>query len=279
MQKGSTLFLTMLAVGVVTAQLWEFEQVDTMSTGRVTVCRHPDGRTILGYGAVGLIRLAWKDSTWHYESTGCPGRSDFCIGPDGTMGIAYVPSDSARLCYAMRTDTGWQHETLPWCTDGGTPRLGMGPEGCPGILYVLRDDTLLLSALLLASRTQDSWRLDTVWAVVGTPGAYFGAYGFAYDTLGRASGLYRRWRMEPNSRDDLHIFYPGGGQLLVMGFENYIGSAVMGLEPGGRWAALYSNVVFDTIDWLYYRDSDPESGVCLDSSALAAAVGFDTAGR
>jgi hypothetical protein len=268
--------LVTLAVG----QQWDFELVDTASHGDLSIFRHPDGRMLLAYArGTGEFALVWKDSVWNYENTGCPAYSTCAIGVDGTIGIAYRCSDSFRLGYAVRTESGWQHETLPWRTDGTRPWLGIGPTGQPGLLHVFRDDSLYLSALLVASRTQDSWRLDTVRAAWGTPGAYYEAYGFAYDTLGFDRGLYREWLMMPTSIDNLYTFGHTGGRLLVMGFENYIGSAVLGLDPTGRWAALYSNVASGHFDAIYYQDPVPESGVCLDSSSTAAAVGFDTAGR
>ena len=273
--------LALLLAALAAGQTWDFELVDTASHGSVSVCRHPGGTIFLAYARdTGEFALVWKDSVWHFESTGCPAYSDFAIGADGTIGIAYKYSDSSALGYAARTDSGWQHESLPWRTDGSKPWLGIGPTGLPGLLHVFRDDTLYLSALLIASRTQDSWQLDTVQAAWGTPGAHYEAYGFAYDTAGGRCGLYREWLMMPTSIDNLYIFSDSGGAMLVMGFENYIGTAVMGLDPGGRWAAHYTNVVLGgRIDRLYYRDPDPGSGVCLDSSAQAAAVGLDTAGR
>jgi hypothetical protein len=266
----------LLLVALATGQQWEFELIEACSARRASVRRHPVRGAVVGYETDGQYRLAWKDSVWHYDSTSCSGMADSCIGPDGTTGIAYLPSDSVRLRYAVRTDSGWQHESLPWRTDGGRPWLGIGPEGLPGILHTIKEEGPL-NALLLAVRTQDSWRLDTLWAVDGTPGAFFDAFGFAYDTIGRACGLYKVTTLMPTWIEELHIFADSGGTCLLSGYENHV-SGVLGLEPGGKWAALYANAD-GLVNRLYYSDSEPGSGLCLDSLAGAGAVTFDPAGR
>ncbi len=275
-RRSPFLLLTILAVGMGLAQRWEFEQLDTLSPSQVTICRHPDGRARIGYRIDGQFWLAWKDSVWRHESTACDRMPDFCIGADGTMGFASVSLDAA-IHYAARTDTGWRYETLPWRSDGYGACLGIEPSGQPGILYTAQDETLLVYAVLLASRTQDSWRLDTIAAMCGTPGGLFAVHGFAYDTLGRRCGLYRETDFDPSWEDYLYVFNYAGSCCLLGGYEN-TASGVLGLEPGGKWAALFSND--DRLGTrLYYRDSEPGSGVLLDSAAREIAVTLDTAGR
>ena len=126
----------LLLAALATGQTWDFELVDTASHGIVSVCRHPGGTIFLAYARdTGEFALVWKDTVWHFENAGCPAYSDFAIGPDGTIGIAYKYSDSSMLGYAVRTDGGWQHESLPW--RGSKPWLGIGPTGLPGLLHVL----------------------------------------------------------------------------------------------------------------------------------------------
>jgi len=270
----AVLILATLALG----QEWEFEQVDGLSPSQVGICRHPDGRFYIGYRVGAQFWLAWKDSVWEHESTDCPGLWDFSIGADGTIGIAYVTEDTvAHLHYAARTDSGWRHETLPWSSDGGEPCLGIGPDGRPGVLFADRDDSTYEYAVLLASRTQDSWRLDTVSTLPGTPGGLFAVHGLAYDTLGRACGLYRETRFDPSWVDYLYVFNYRGNHCLMSGYEN-LASGVLGLEPGGKWAVLFSND--DQLGVrLFYVDSEPGSQALLDSSAREVAVALDTAGR
>jgi len=259
------------------SQQWEFEQADTLSPSRVTLCRDPEGGYYIGYAVGQQFRLTWKDSVWHHESTACPWPYDFCVGADGTMGIAYFSYESMTLCYAERSGSGWQHESLPWSLSEGEVRLGITPGGQPGILYVAYDDTVwVVRSVLLASRTQDSWRLDTIAMIGGTPGGLFAVHGLGYDTLGRRCGLYRETHFHPSWEDYLYVFNYRGNHCLMSGYEN-LASGVLGLGPGGKWAVLFSND--DQLGVrLYYVDSEPGSQALLDSSAREVAVAFDTAG-
>jgi len=266
----------LLLAALASGQTWEFEQADTLSPSRVTLCRDPEGGYCIGYAVGQQFWLTWKDSVWQHESTACPGPYDFCVGADGTMGIAYCFYESETICYAERGSSGWQHESLPWRLDEYGVRLGIAPDGQPGILYVAYDDTMLVRSVLLASRTQDSWRLDTIAAIGGTPGGLFGVHGLAYDTLGRPCGLYRETHFDPTWQDYLYLFHYAGGRCLMGGYENTC-SGVLGLEPGGRWAVLFSNN--DQLGTkLYYRDSNPDNAVTIDSSAREVAVDLDSAG-
>jgi hypothetical protein len=198
-----------------------------------------------------------------------------CIGFDGTPAVAYELYDFDSLGYAVRTDSGWQHETLPWHTDGSVPCLAFDTACVPVILFVDRD-TLYTTALLRTSRPAGSWLLDTIWHHSTIPGAEFGACDLLCDTRNPEFALARYGYIGMSWRDYLCVLADSGGRCICGGFENAVRGAVLGLSDAGRRCALFSNYE-GGVDRLYY--SDPDVTTLLDSAAAPTGVGLDTAMR
>jgi hypothetical protein len=107
------------------------------------------------------MRLAWKDTVWHYENmplrhTISSGTQAFDIDRQGNTGLAYIDS-SWRCWYALKTDTGWIDVSTPFSLDAWPAvQTGFDTAGVP--MIALQLDT----AFVLARRPEATWVTDTI---------------------------------------------------------------------------------------------------------------------
>ncbi len=146
----------LLSVPLALAQHRDIEQVDQPEWGASVDMRwHPDGRLFLCYSnASGTIRLASKDSVWHYEDmplshSAIPGTQAFDIDARGDIGVASL-DDSSRCWCALKTDTAWTDTRTPFLMWSRSP-TALDTAELPVITFQLGD------AFVLARMRDTAW--------------------------------------------------------------------------------------------------------------------------
>ncbi|UCG42229.1 MAG: hypothetical protein JSU73_10160 [candidate division WOR-3 bacterium] len=165
-RRSLILLLTLLVVGVVVAQHWEFEQVDTAPWGSFLQMRaSPSGDIYLAYaGSSGAIRIAHRDSVWRYEDVDTAlvkGGFSFDVGPHGELGLAAIDPDW-HMRLAERDSAGWLLSTIPFEV-GWHPGVAFAYDtaGRPAVVFTRWD------GIDYAIRSETSWVAER--AVIGSP--------------------------------------------------------------------------------------------------------------
>jgi hypothetical protein len=268
------------------AQEWEFEPVEPPGWGNgLRLRHHPNGDLYLFYsGAAENLRLAWKDSIWYYEDVGVSAfEFDMNISPSGTVGIVYTLEPIEALAYAIRTDSGWQAETLPCerVDPYSPPRMAYDSADGPAVL-IKTSDPEGNEAVLLMTRPGDTWQSDTLSYFTGQPSRLHAVCEMLTDPRGRPVGMYIEAVCGGEYREYLYVLrFFGDSIQYVSGYstlESTIGATDLTLDSLGRHGytlcdvGQYWNVTF-------YRGWD--GGALLDTmpDVGATAVAFDPLGR
>jgi hypothetical protein len=146
------LAVTCLLSAFVLAQEWVFEPVDSSATSGPTLARMSDGRLCVCYlSGDSIVRVAIKDTAWHYETVGPAARTSpmIAVGSRGTVGAVY---DSGGIHYAERTDTSWAGRRVPML--GSTTGLAYDTADVPLVTSILVSWNVYVFA---------STRVDTGW--------------------------------------------------------------------------------------------------------------------
>jgi hypothetical protein len=160
MDKARLALVILLLAAAACGQQWEFEQVDASRAGLgVQMTQSTDGRTYLCYGrdTSGLVRMAYKDTLWHYEDVDTGTGSDWST-PSFATGLrdemAVVHGRWGTMRFACREDSGWAVSVLPF--EGDNPVLSFDRTGAPVVLYTWD------YRVYIAVRDDSVWNRDTV---------------------------------------------------------------------------------------------------------------------
>jgi hypothetical protein len=133
---------------------------------------HPDGRLFLCYSDTSgaKIRLAWKDTVWHYDSiVAAPGYygHSFSISRRGCLGVSWLSFPYPWQVILARNDAGaWEYDTTGLIVTGPGPALlAYDTAGNPSLAYTLTNDgsCSLVRALLVDSL----WQTHTIATTSG----------------------------------------------------------------------------------------------------------------
>jgi hypothetical protein len=278
--------VALLAAGLASARHWEFEQVEPPGWGGgLRLRRHPSGNLCLLYSdTAGNLRLAWRDSAWHYEDAGVTAHAfDMNVSPSGTIGIVYTLEPIEALAYAVRTDSGWQAETLPCARVDpySPPRVALDSADGPAVL-VKTSDPEGIEAVLLLTRPGGTWRTDTLSYFTGQPSLLHAVCEMLTDSRGRPVGMYIKAVCGGEYREYLYVLRFFGDSIQhVSGYsslESTIGATDLALDSLGR----HGYTLCDNGQYWHatgYRGWD--GGALLDTleGVVSTAVAFDPLGR
>jgi hypothetical protein len=267
--KSTILACIFLLVASAFGQAWVFEQVDTSASNGPTLARMPDGMLCVSYLTTdSVVRVAFKDTTWQYESVGSAVRTSpkIAVGPHGTVGVVY---DSGGICYAERVDTGWAITHVPMA--GSATGLAYDTAGVPLVTSVLASWNVDVFA---------STRVDTGWL-----GAHLYHSSPAYV---EAAGSGVRPRFTSDNRAYVFAAYYwafnipiwGAGLLLFEGHgDSWQTVWDLGLPHYEAAAALALDSA-DVPAWCYNDDGNLlVSGQPVDSGVGSASMQFDSFNR
>jgi hypothetical protein len=156
----------LLALGcalTVNAQQWQAELVDASCTPTNVFVKHDSVRTYIAYvTGDGSIRIASKDTIWHYETldTGLVSPYlglHFAHGPAGRMAVSGV-DDSFRPVVVEKLDSVWSRI---WTReDRGMAMAVYGVDSVPTIVYGVNPS--MVHAYVIVETCVDSlWQVDT----------------------------------------------------------------------------------------------------------------------
>ncbi len=160
----------LLAVGclvIAVAQEWQVELVDTSCRPSDAFVKRDSDRTYVAYvTSEGMIRIAFKDTIWHYETldTGLvrPERGfHFALGPAGRMAVSGL-DDSTRPVVFERSDSVWSRiwTREPLGHDCGPARAVYVADGVPAVIYC-NDESGVTGDVIVETRPDSLWRVDT----------------------------------------------------------------------------------------------------------------------
>ncbi len=285
--RRSLVVSTVLLTSLVSAQHWQFEQVDTGRMGAgIRMRSGPDGNLYLGYfsDSTGQVRVTRYDTAWHFEDPDIPPVYEqgfsFDVGPHGEVAAAYDTAPAATV-YAWQEATGWLVECFPDSTEW--PSLIFDTSGTPNLMYG-RPLGYRLSYLKLAVRTDSGWTSETVHN--GGPGRYnhFENPLMTVDASGHLHAFARNdWVVGPIGPgrfgwgQDLWLYLQSdsGWQCRRVdggGFVSYP-SMALALDADDSDAVCYSEV-FEFDPPLFYLDS-----TVIDSGVGSAQLAIDALDR
>ncbi|MBM3313210.1 hypothetical protein FJY70_01295 [candidate division WOR-3 bacterium] len=280
-----TFALLALLAASSSAQQWEFEPVDSVGWGTgLRMRHHPNGSLYLFYAGPAL-RMAWKDSTWHYEDFSFASYGfDMNISASGTVGIVYTDYNDSLLVYSVRTGEGWLSETLPCVRvePVSPPRMCYDSADQPAIL-VMTHDTVGCPAVLLVTRPAGTWQEDTLAYFTGQPDLMYAIFEMQSDPWGRPVGMYLDAGDRGGSyREYLYVLRFSGdsvqGGAVFCAFESYVASADLALDSLGR----HGVALYNEANWThctFYCGWDGGSKLDTLSGVGSTAVAFDPLGR
>jgi hypothetical protein len=157
-------------VALAMAQHWDIEQVDSSATGGPTVVWLPDGRLAACYlSGDTAVRVAIKDSVWHYETVAPAGLTSttIAVGPHGTVGVVYY---AGGICYAERNGSGWETTHLPIA--GHSPNIAYDTADVPLVTSIDDPADIVVYA---QTRPDTSWLTREIYR--SSPGSpSYGSY-------------------------------------------------------------------------------------------------------
>jgi hypothetical protein len=164
--KYASLLLAVGCLVTAAAQQWQVELVDTSRRPTDIFVRRDSDRTYVAYAtSEGSIRIATKDTIWHYETLDTVlVRPDhgfhFALGPNRRMAVSGV-DDSLRPVVFEKKDSGWvkiwSHDALYYYSP--VARAVYGSDTAPSVLYCVNSYT---SADFVVETRQDSvWQVDS----------------------------------------------------------------------------------------------------------------------
>jgi hypothetical protein len=229
----------------------------------------PDGRLAVCYlSGDTAVRVAIKDSVWLYETVGSSGRTSptIAVGPRGTVGVVH---DSGGICYAERSETGWDIGHLP--DAGGAPSLAYDTTDGPLVTSIVSSGK---SEVIVYAQSRPDWLAKVI---------YMSSYGYPVE------GSYAPPRFDRHNRayvfvSDYWWIFPqvwGADLAIVSGrgdtwqvvrdssLPEYEPAQSLALDTAGKPAWCFTNY------WggLYFEDQ------FVDSAASPASAWFDALNR
>jgi len=267
------------------AQHWDIEQVDSAGWGAGVQMRwHPDGRLVLGYSDTSgaMIRLAWKDTVWHYDSiVAAPGYygHSFSISRQGCLGVSWLSSPYPwQVILARNSGSSWEYDTTGLMVTGPGPALlAYDTAGSPTLVYSCTDGG---SSSVVRARLIDSlWHTDRILAEGGWSSTL---YCCEYLINSRDSGnlLYvfadafpGRDSVRPWWYQDLYVATESldtwVATLKAFGWNKLVGAEAMALDSLGAPQACWC----DTLPIFKFE------GTALDTQAYSSSVAIDRLNR
>jgi len=155
---------TLLALGCLVtagAQQWQVELVDSSCTPTDVCVRRDSILTYVAYVAgVATIRIATKDTIWHYETLDTSlvhADFHFALGAGGRMAVSGV-DDSFRPVVVEKLDSVWSRI---WTReDRGMAMAVYGSDSAPAVIYGAIED-MVRAYVIVETRVDSLWQVDT----------------------------------------------------------------------------------------------------------------------
>ena len=231
----------------------------------------------------GQVRLAWQDSSWHYEDVPQPspatdGEPRFAFASNGTIGVTYTSQPKSWL--SRKNDSAWLHTSLPEAPsfDWWTTPVTFDSAGSPVVAVVFDPESSggWVRALGLLRLADTTWELTDTFDLAPR-GPIYDVVGFGTRVNGDLWGTYTTYVYDIGYLYmDIRWFrWQGGWQSGAWfgGERAFISGASGAVDRNGAVHASFDGD--DTIRSGFFYDSTAVSNERPERTALA----LDTADR